>query len=123
MPPKIANFYLKLIICSTILAYLQLDAIPEKEIFPGFTARIINTENITLVYVRVKAGTLLPKHVHPQEQITNLLEGQLELIVGGETFMLEPGKVGTIPPNVPHSGRALTDCYILDVFHPHRSYA
>jgi quercetin dioxygenase-like cupin family protein len=104
------------------MASLQLNAIPEKEIFPGFTARIINTANMTLVYVRVKAGTLLPEHAHPQEQVTNLLEGRLELIIGGETVLLEPGIVGTIPSNASHSGRALTDCYILDIFHPHRSY-
>jgi len=104
------------------MSYLDLALIPEKEIFPGFTARIINTQNLTLVYVRVKAGTLLPEHAHPQEQVTNLLQGQLELTVGEETFVLEPGKTGIIPPNMPHRGKALTDCYILDVFHPHRSY-
>jgi len=104
------------------MSYLDLNDIPEKEIFPGFTARIINTHNLTLVYVRVKAGTLLPEHAHPQEQVTNLLQGQLELTVGEETFILEPGKVGTILPNISHRGRAITDCYILDVFHPHRSY-
>ena len=104
------------------MSYQDLAAIPEKEIFPGFIARILNTKNLTLVYVRVKAGTLLPEHAHPQEQVTNLLQGQLELTVGEETFVLEPGKTGIIPPNVSHRGKALSDCYILDVFHSHRSY-
>lgn len=107
------------------MSFISLHDIPEKEIFPGFTARIVNTpsENLTLVYVTVKAGTLLPEHAHPQEQVTNVLSGQLEITVAGETKILEPGIVGAIPPNALHSAVALTDCYILDVFHPLRSYS
>lgn len=106
------------------MSFISLESIPDKEIFPGFTAKILNTPtgNLTLVYVTVKAGTLLPEHAHPQEQITNVLSGQLELTVGNQTRVLQPGLTGAIPPNVPHSGKALTDCYILDVFHPLRSY-
>lgn len=107
------------------MAFISLNSIPDNEIFPGFSAKIIHseTENLTLVYVTVKAGTELPAHAHPQEQITNVLTGQLEITVGGNTEVLQPGIIGTIPPNVVHSGRALTDCFILDVFHPMRTYS
>lgn len=107
------------------MSFPLLTDIPEKEIFPGFIAKIIHTpsENLTLVYVDVKAGTLLPEHAHFQEQVTNVLSGQLEITVAGETKILEPGVVGIIPSNAPHSAVALTDCYILDVFHPMRSYS
>ncbi|RDC61572.1 cupin domain-containing protein [Adhaeribacter pallidiroseus] len=106
------------------MSYIALDSIPDKEIFPGFIAKIMHTpsQNLTLVYVRVRAGTLLPEHAHPQEQVTNVLSGQLEITIAGETQILEPGMVGAIPPNAVHSARAHTDCYILDVFHPMRSY-
>jgi quercetin dioxygenase-like cupin family protein len=104
------------------MAQIALNDIPEREIFPGFTARILQVEHMTLVYVKVKAGTPLPEHEHPQEQVSNVLEGQLELTIGGETKTYSPGLVAAIPPNVVHSGWALTDCYILDVFHPHRTY-
>jgi quercetin dioxygenase-like cupin family protein len=40
--------------------------------------------------------------------------------VNGVTQILGPGSVGIIPPNAVHSGRALTDCRILDVFSPVR---
>ncbi|NOY99054.1 MAG: cupin domain-containing protein, partial [Chloroflexi bacterium] len=33
---------------------------------------------------------------------------------------LEPGAVAVIPPDVPHAGRAVTDCRIIDVFYPTR---
>ncbi len=106
------------------MSFITLASIPDKEIFPGFSAKIIHTptNTLTLVYVTVKAGTSLPEHTHPQEQVTNVLSGQLEITVAGETQVLEPGIVGTIAPNLPHSGKALSDCYILDVFHPLRAY-
>ena len=107
------------------MSFISLDTIPDKEIFPGFSAKIIETptQNLTLVYVSVKAGTLLPEHAHPQEQVTNMLAGRLEITVDGKTQILEPGIVGTIAPNARHSAKALTDCYILDVFHPMRPYS
>jgi quercetin dioxygenase-like cupin family protein len=42
------------------------------------------------------------------------------LIVEGEIKILEPGIIAVIPPNIPHGGRALTDCELLDVFMPER---
>jgi len=106
------------------MSSIALNTIPDQEIFPGFIAKVIHTpsQNLTLVYVRVQAGTLLPEHAHPQEQVTNVLSGQLEITIAGETQILEPGKIGTIAPNAVHHAKALTDCYILDVFHPMRSY-
>ncbi len=82
------------------MAFISLDSIPDNEIFPDFTAKIIHSEtkNLTLVYVTVKAGTILPAHAHPQEQITNVLAGKLEITLGDETQILQPGMIGTIPP-------------------------
>jgi len=49
-----------------------------------------------------------------------VLEGTLELVVGGQTHRLDPGQTYVIPPDVPHSGRALSRCRVLDVFAPVR---
>lgn len=90
------------------------------KISKGFNARMIHTDNMTLAYVEVDDGADLPEHSHVHEQVLNLLEGRFELIVNGESNILEQGDVYAIPSNAPHSGRALTKCRILDVFHPVR---
>jgi len=90
------------------------------EITRGFTARMIHTDNMTVAFVEVEAGAELPEHAHVHEQVTNLLEGEFEFVLGGETLHLKPGQSVVIPSNVPHSGRALTFCRILDVFQPVR---
>jgi len=42
------------------------------------------------------------------------------MTVNGQTQVCEAGGIVTIPPNALHSGKALTDCYIIDVFRPVR---
>jgi quercetin dioxygenase-like cupin family protein len=44
----------------------------------------------------------------------------LEIDVDGTRHHLIAGVVLVIPPDVPHSGRAVTSCRVLDVFAPVR---
>ena len=46
--------------------------------------------------------------------------GTFELILEGESHMLEAGDVFVIPPDIPHTGVAHTPCRILDIFAPVR---
>jgi quercetin dioxygenase-like cupin family protein len=102
------------------MVFQKLEEIPEREIVPGYRARFIHSENMTLAYWDVDPGAELPEHSHPHEQIANVLEGQFELTVNGESRILEPGQVAVIPSHVSHSGKALTPCRLLDTFHPCR---
>jgi len=102
------------------MTFLSLKDIEEKEIVPGYRAKFVHSENMTLGYWDVDQGAELPEHSHPHEQIANVLEGRFELTVDGEPRILEPGMVAVIPGGVPHSGKALTPCRLMDVFHPQR---
>jgi len=102
------------------MGFIELKGIKEKEIVPGYRAKFIHSENITLAYWEVDPGAELPEHSHPHEQIANVLEGQFELTVDGESRIMTPGQVAVIPSYVPHSGRAVTPCRLVDVFHPVR---
>jgi quercetin dioxygenase-like cupin family protein len=99
---------------------IELNHLPTFEITRGFTARMFHTEGMTLAYVDVEAGAELPEHAHFHEQVSNILEGEFEFVLGGEKMVLRPGNCLVIPSNVAHSGRALTACRILDVFTPVR---
>jgi len=91
-----------------------------KEIIPGFFARFVHTENVTLAFRDAKAGSTFPEHSHPHEQISTIQEGKFQLTINGETKILEGGIVAVIPSNTKHSGVALTDCKLMDVFYPVR---
>lgn len=91
-----------------------------RQIIPGFHGRFIHTDHVTFAYWEIDAGARLPPHAHPQEQITMVLEGTFELTVADDTRTVTPGGVAVIPGGVAHSGRALTACRLIDVFHPVR---
>jgi quercetin dioxygenase-like cupin family protein len=65
-------------------------------------------------------GAAFPEHQHPHEQTVVVLEGELELRVGGDTVRLTPGSVYVIPGDTPHAGTALVDSRVLDIFSPVR---
>jgi quercetin dioxygenase-like cupin family protein len=98
----------------------QLEAAPTREVFPGFTARMMHSAHMTFAFWHIAAGSLLPEHQHPHEQVAILLEGRFELTIDGETSVLVPGTVAVIASNARHSGQALSDCRICDVFYPIR---
>ncbi len=75
---------------------------------------------MTFAYWNIKSGSELPEHSHVHEQVANVTEGTFELTIAGETKSVGPGEVTVIPSNVVHSGVAITDCKILDVFCPVR---
>jgi quercetin dioxygenase-like cupin family protein len=98
----------------------EFDAIPPRDLAPGFHARLVHSERMTIARVDVDAGAELPEHAHPHEQVTTLLSGDFELTVGGEVHRLRAGSIVVIPGGVRHSARALTTCRVLDVFQPVR---
>lgn len=102
------------------MGLVNLDNLPALEIAPGISARVVTADTFTVAHVSIKKGSLLPEHAHYHEQVINVTEGELELTVEGTTHILKPGKVMVLPPNVPHSGKALTDVKVVDVFHPIR---
>ena len=100
--------------------FIDLQQMEAKELIPGFWVKFVHTDNMTFAYWEIKAGSELPEHSHVHEQVATMLEGKFELIVNDRPRILEPGNVAVIPSSAPHSGIAITNCRILDVFHPAR---
>jgi quercetin dioxygenase-like cupin family protein len=94
--------------------------IEEQTPIPGFHGKVQHSGSMSFVLWRIDAGALLPEHRHVHEQVVNVYEGTFELTVDGVTQICGPGSVAAIPSNALHSGKALTDCRILDVFSPVR---
>jgi unsaturated pyranuronate lyase len=98
----------------------HLNDIPSKEIAKGILGKYVHGSGTTLGYVTIEAGSILATHQHVHEQITYIVEGELEMTIGGETFSLKAGTVHVIPSNTPHSAIARMDCTVIDVFSPTR---
>jgi len=98
----------------------NLSDINPTEKIPGFFGKFVHMEGFTMAYWEVKEGAVLPEHSHINEQSSQVIEGKFELTIDGKTEVYEPGQVATVPANTVHSGRALTDCKMTDIFCPAR---
>jgi len=98
----------------------KLSDIQPSEIAPGIRARFIHSEFMTTSFVDIDKGAELPLHSHINEQISIITAGVFEMTIDGVTNVYRPGVVIEIPANAKHSGKALTDCKITDVFYPGR---
>lgn len=99
---------------------IEIATLPVKDVIPGFHGRFVHTAHSTLGFWTVDKGAKLPAHSHLHEQITEVRVGEFELTVNGECKIYKPGMIAVIPPHVIHSGTALTDCQLLDIFLPVR---
>ena len=97
-----------------------ISEIKERELAKGIKGRYFHTNSMTIGFVDIEKGAILPAHSHIHEQTTQITEGQLEMTIGGVTQILEPGTITLIPANVVHSANALTDCKVVDIFNPVR---
>ncbi|MFX0065266.1 MAG: cupin domain-containing protein [Candidatus Hermodarchaeota archaeon] len=102
------------------MSYIDLSQIEEKELVSGFIVKFVHSENMTFAYWTIKAGSSLPEHSHPHEQVANIIKGKFEFTIDGATQIINPGTTVIIPSNAKHSGKAITDCFIIDVFYPIR---
>ncbi len=102
------------------MTFVNLKEKPYFDLIPGIRGKVVHGEKITVAHWDIAAGTVLPLHSHVHEQIANVISGSFELTIAGETQVLEAGMVGIIPSGVEHSGKALTDCHLIDVFQPAR---
>ena len=103
------------------MPFIDLNAIPPIEVAPGVRLRTPHLNNLMLSYLEMDEGSVVPLQRHPHEQGGILLKGRLELTIGDEVRVVEPGALFLIPANVPHKARPVGGpAVVLDVFSPPR---
>ncbi len=100
--------------------FIPHDELKPRELLPGAEARFVHSPSMTVAFWSFEPGVDLPEHAHPHEQITTMVEGEFELTVDGLTRRMLPGDVAVIESGAVHSGRSVTRCRVIDVFHPVR---
>jgi quercetin dioxygenase-like cupin family protein len=95
--------------------------LPSLEMAPGLNFRPLVGQDMLLSFVHFEPHTEAPLHAHVEEQAIIVLEGTMELEIGGEHVRLDAGQVAHIPSWVPHSARSLDrPVREVDVFSPPR---
>ena len=101
--------------------FVNIDELTAAEFLPGLGFRPVLGHNAMVNFVTFAEGATAPHHVHEEEQIVIILEGELTFDVDGDVRVLRKGDVAVIPSWVPH-GAWTTDgtCLEVDVFAPPR---
>ena len=78
------------------------------------------TDEAMLCEFFIERGTEVAPHSHRNDQVGYLVFGRVQISIGSETRVLQPGDSYAIPGGVEHSARALLDSLSVDVFSPPR---
>jgi quercetin dioxygenase-like cupin family protein len=101
--------------------YVDVNAIEPVEFVPGLEFRPVLGEKTLTNFVRFEPHTEAPVHVHEEEQIVIVLDGEMEFELDGDVRTMRRGDVAVVPPWVPHGARTLdSTCYEVDLFTPPR---
>ena len=101
--------------------FVRVDDIDPVEFVPGLAFRPVLGQNAMANFVSFAPHTVAPTHVHGEEQIVVVLEGEFEFHIDGESRTMRPGDVAVIPPWVPHGAHTLeSSCVEVDMFTPPR---
>jgi quercetin dioxygenase-like cupin family protein len=68
----------------------------------------------------LEAGSKMPAHQHPHEQIVHILSGRMKLIVDGAPHEMKTGDSFYLASNVPHGVEVMLPTRVLDTFSPPR---
>ena len=103
------------------MALVDITGLPVLERLPGWYGRYFHSQNMTFAHYDFVRGAPIHEHFHPQEEVYEVLEGELELTIDGVAHIVRPGVVAIIPGNVRHSVKAITDGRAIIVDYPVRS--
>jgi quercetin dioxygenase-like cupin family protein len=102
------------------MPFIDVSSLKVTERLPGWSGRYFHTAHMTFAHYEFKRGSTIHEHFHPQEEVYEIIEGELELTVEGETKIARPGMIAIVPSNARHSVKALTDGRAIIVDSPAR---
>ncbi len=101
--------------------FVRVTDVEDVTFLDGLTFRPILGGNVLVNHVYFEPHVEAPTHVHVEEQIVVVLDGEFEFWIDQESRVMRKGDVAVIPPWVPHGARTHdSSCVELDVFSPPR---
>jgi quercetin dioxygenase-like cupin family protein len=102
------------------MPFLDTNALRVIERLPGWRGRYFHSANMTFAHYDFVKGAAIHEHSHPQEEVYEVIDGELEITINGATQIARPGVVAIVPSNARHSVKALTNGRAIIVDHPSR---
>jgi len=101
--------------------FLSFKSMSGKSPVQGVEIKSAHLENVMMTWMEFEPGADLPEHSHPHEQISLIVEGKIEMTVGGLSRVLTRGDAAVVPPRVTHSAKVLDGPAVaVDAWYPVR---
>jgi quercetin dioxygenase-like cupin family protein len=102
----------------------RFSEMPEDEVYAGVIRRSFNSEKATVTRYSFHPGAVFPLHRHPQEQITLIEAGEVEMTIGDRVQALSQGDWSVVGADLEHGIRAgVEGAQVLAIVIPARASA
>jgi quercetin dioxygenase-like cupin family protein len=94
--------------------------IPVEQLNTSVTRQVLHGESLTVARLSLREGAIVPRHSHPNEQISTIESGVLRFFFDDRDVIARSGESVQIPSGIPHGVEAMEDSVAIDVFSPVR---
>jgi len=102
------------------MPFVDVSGLNVIERLPGWYGRYFHSASMTFAHYDFKRGSSIHEHSHGEEEVYEVVEGELEVTIEGEAEIVRPGVVAIVPSNARHSVKALSDGRAIIVDYPLR---
>lgn len=102
------------------MSFIRTCELTPREPLPGWVGRFFHSDHMTFVHYEIAPGARVHPHHHQNEEVWNVIEGELEMTIGGSTRVLTAGDVAVIPAGVEHGAGAVGPSRAIVVDYPVR---
>ena len=72
------------------MSLVDIQALKIIERLPGWRGRYFHSANMTFAHYDFSRGAAIHEHFHPEEEVYEVLEGELEITIEKETSIIRP---------------------------------
>jgi quercetin dioxygenase-like cupin family protein len=102
------------------MPFIDVGRLKVVERLPGWHGRYFHSASMTFAHYEFKRGSTIHEHFHEQEEVYEVIEGELEVTIEGAAQVARAGLVAIVPSKERHSVKALTDGRAIIVDYPMR---
>lgn len=103
------------------MSFFREADLPVKHPLEGITLTSVSGDSTMMTFFDFEPGAVIPPHRHPHEQITFIVEGEMEFTLEGETRLMRAGEGVIVKTDREHSAKILSKpVKAVDAWYPIR---
>src|SRR5437016_9580309 len=84
------------------MPFVNTSSLQVIERLPGWQGRYFHSATMTFAHYEFTHGSSIHEHFHAEEEVYEVIEGELEVTVDGVTQIARAGVIAIVPSNVRH---------------------